>query len=251
MRGLFTGNGHSPHKGLVDSTSAEQSWVRKARAWFLKVTLANTVRAPLGPCARCGGIELNTVVRAGSRMCLVCSYSAEVVDMEEENQCPPRRRLPRREPSTRDLLTSEETSHDQDPGGCLTVQLRKGGTPETDSSGATMGVTRRDPQPSPPAAAGCGVLPGERDTMHLRNSKGLNGVLRETGEVGVHKKEASGARRVVVTTAAPLGGAAQGVPTRESQDATNVLGQAREAQQRTRQSRRSGGRGDGEGGQAS
>jgi hypothetical protein len=70
---------------LQDSTSAEQSWVRNARAWFLKVTLANTARALLGPCARCGGIELNTVVRAGARMCLVCSYSVEIIDMEEEN----------------------------------------------------------------------------------------------------------------------------------------------------------------------
>jgi hypothetical protein len=52
---------------LQDSTNPEQSWVRKARAWFLKVTLANT---------------------AGARMCLVCSYSAEVIDMEEEDQCP-------------------------------------------------------------------------------------------------------------------------------------------------------------------
>ena len=92
---------------LQDSMSAEQSWVRKARAWFLKVTLANAARAPLGPCTRCGRVELKTVVRAGARMCLACTCSTEAIDMDEEDQSPPRPRLLRREPSTRELLTSE------------------------------------------------------------------------------------------------------------------------------------------------
>jgi hypothetical protein len=109
---------------LQDSTSSEQSWVRKARAWFLKVTLANKARAPLGPCVRCGGIELNTVVRAGTRMYMVCSYSAELIDMEEEDQGPSRPQQPRRKTSTRDLLTSVETSPDQDPGDCVGFQPR-------------------------------------------------------------------------------------------------------------------------------
>jgi hypothetical protein len=169
--------------------------------------------------------------------------------MEEEDKGPPRHRSQRKKPSTRELLTSEETSPDQVPGGCPTVQPRTGGAPETHSRGAATGATRRDPQPSTPAVAGRGFLPCERDTMHLRNSKGLNGVLRETGEVGLHKNVVSGVRRVTATTTAPLGGAAQGVPTRELQDTTNVLGQAREAQQRARLSRMTGGRGDGEGAQ--
>jgi hypothetical protein len=82
---------------------------------------------------------------------------------------------------------------------------------------------------------------GERDTMHLRNSKGPSGVLREAGEGGVYKNTAGGARRVGATTTASLGGEAQGVPPRECQDATNVLGRSREAQQRVRQSRMAGG----------
>jgi hypothetical protein len=203
--------------------------VRKARAWFLKVTLVNTARAPLGPCARCGGIELNTVVRSGARMCMVCSYSAEVIDMEEEDQCPPRLRLTRRKTSTRDLLTRVETRPDQGPGGCVTFQPRKGGVLETDSRETVTGVTRLDPHPSTSSAAGCVVLPGERDTMHLRNVKGFKGILREMREVGVHKNTASGARWVVVTTTSTLGRASQGVPTGDVQEGMNVLGRAREA----------------------
>jgi hypothetical protein len=108
---------------LQDSTSVEQSWVRKARAWFLRVTLANTVRAPLGPRARCGGVELNTVVRAGARMYLTCTCSTEVIDIDEEDQSPPRPRLPRREPSTRELLTNEGSSPYQGSGRCTTTRV--------------------------------------------------------------------------------------------------------------------------------
>ena len=133
--------------------------MRKARAWFLKVTLANTARAPLGPCTRCGEIELNTVVRAGARMCTVYSYSAELIDMEEEDQVPLRPRRPRRKANTRDLLTSVETSPDQSPGDCVTFQPRKGGVRETDSRERVTGVTWRDSQPSTPAAAGQVVSP--------------------------------------------------------------------------------------------
>jgi hypothetical protein len=92
------------------------------------------------------------------------------------------------------------------------------------------------------------VIFGEKDTMHPMSSKEPSGVLREGGEVGAHNITARGARRVVATTEVPLGGgAAPGVPLRECQEATNVLGRAREAQQRVRQSRMIGGRGDGEG----
>ena len=90
---------------------------------------------------------------------------------------------------------------------------------------------------------------GERARLHLRNSKGPSGVLREADEVGAHKNTAGGARRVVSTTAAPLGGAAQGVSPRVCQNTTNVLGRTREAQQRVQQSRMAGRRGDGEGAQ--
>ena len=54
---------------------------------------------------------------------------------------------------------------------------------------------------------------------------------------------------MVATTAAPLGGAAQGVPPRERQDTTSVLGRVRVAQQRVWQNRMDGGRDDGEGAQ--
>ncbi len=179
--------------------------MRKARAWFLKVTLANTARAPLGPCARCGGIELDTVVRAGVRMCMVCSYSAEVIDMEEEDQGPARPQRTRRKTSTRDLLTSAETSLDQNPGDCVGFQPREGGVLETVSRETVTGSTRRDSQPSTPAAARWVDLPG---------------------------------------------GTSQGASTGEVQAVMDVLGRAREAQQRTRQSRTAGGRGDEEEAQA-
>jgi hypothetical protein len=88
VRDLFTVNGHSPHKGLVSAGFDEcgTELGEEGKGMVFEGNLTNTTRAPLGPCARCGGIELNTVVRAGARMCLVCSYSAEVIDMEEENQ---------------------------------------------------------------------------------------------------------------------------------------------------------------------
>jgi hypothetical protein len=38
---------------LRDTISSEKSWLSKVRAWFLKVSLSNTFRAPLGPCTRC------------------------------------------------------------------------------------------------------------------------------------------------------------------------------------------------------
>ena len=138
-------------------------------------------------------------------MCMVCSYSAELIDMEKEDQGPSHPRRPRRETSTRDLLTSVETSPDQNPGECVTVQPRQGGVLETDNREMVTGVMRWDSQPSTPAAAGRVDLPG---------------------------------------------GASQGVPTGEVQVAVNVLGWAREDQQRTRQSRMAGGRGDEEGAQA-
>ena len=114
--------------------------------------------------------------------------------MEEENQSSPHRRSPRREPNILDLQLSEETNHDQGSRGCLEVILSKGGAPETDSSGVTMAITRRNSQPSMSVTAGCGTLLGASDTMHLRNSKGLNGTLRERGEAGLHKTATSGAR---------------------------------------------------------
>jgi len=58
---------------VQDVTDSERHWVRKARAWFLKVALANTARPPLGPCARCGGVDLYRATRAGARMCLACT----------------------------------------------------------------------------------------------------------------------------------------------------------------------------------
>jgi hypothetical protein len=264
---------------LQDSTSAEQNWGRKARAWFLKVTLANTSRTPLGPCSRCGGVELNAVVRDGARMCLFCTYSTEVIDMDEEDQSPPHPRLPRREPSTRGLLSSEGASPDQGSGDCITIRLgfspsavegtciltrtEMGVTPETDRRGSVTGVTWGDLQPSPvvPGRSGAPLRSrdatnplrtevglretrgmvgerilgeekessGESSTLHLRNSKGPSGVLRETDEVGVHKNTTGGARRVVSTTEAPLGGADQRVSPRVCQNTTNVLGRYREA----------------------
>jgi hypothetical protein len=138
-------------------------------------------------------------------MCMVCSYSTEVMDMEEEDQGPARPQRTRRKTSTRDLLTSAETSPDQNPGDCVTFQPREGGVLETVSRETVTGATRRDSQPSTPAAARCVVLPG---------------------------------------------GTSQGASTGEAQAAMDVLGRAREAQQRTRQSRTAGGRGDEEGAQA-
>ncbi len=157
---------------VQDSTSADQSWVRKARAWFLKVSLANTARAPLGPCARCGGVELNAVVRAGARMCRTCAYPAEASNMEQGNQNSPHRRSPRREPTIIDLQGGEETSYGQGSGGCLEALLSKGGVPENDSSGVTTEITRQNSQPSMPVTAGYVTSLGASDTMHLRISKG-------------------------------------------------------------------------------
>jgi hypothetical protein len=52
-------------------------------------------------------------------MFLACTCSTEVIDMDEEDQSPPRPRLSRREPSTRELLTSEGASPDEGTGGCI------------------------------------------------------------------------------------------------------------------------------------
>jgi hypothetical protein len=144
-----------------------------------------------------------------------------------------------------------------------------GVAPETDRRGSDTGVTWGDLQPSPVVPAGSGdplrsrdvtnplrtkvglretrgmvgerILgeekesSGERDRLHLRNSKGRSGVLREEDEVGSHKNTAGGARRVVSTTTVPLGGVVQGVSPRACQNTTNVLGRVRETQQRVQQ----------------
>jgi hypothetical protein len=158
--------------------------------------------------------------------------------------------------------------------GILTGTER-GVPPETDRRGTSTGVTWWDLHPSTLVVVRCGVplrrrevtnpllvevglrgargLTGEgiwggekdscdkRGTMHLRNSKGPNGDLWKVGEVGVHKNAAGGARGVVDTTVAPLVGSVQGVPPRECQDSTNVLGRVREVQQRVWESWMSGG----------
>ncbi len=160
-------------------------------------------------------------------------------------------------------------------GTGILTGTEKGVAPETDRRGSVTGVTWWDLQPSTPVVARRGaplrsrdvnnplltevglrearglvgerILGGEkesfdeRDTMHLRNSKGPSGVLWEVGEVGVHKNAAGGARRVITTTVSPLGGVVQGVPPRECEDVTNVLGRGRETQERVRQSRMAGG----------
>jgi hypothetical protein len=177
---------------LQDSTSAEQSWVRKARAWLLQVTLANTARAPLGPCARCEGVELNTVVRAGARMCLFCTHSTAGNDTIEVDHSPPRPRLPRRAPSTRELLASEGAIPGQGWGDCTTARL--------EFSPSSMEGT-------------CTSARAERGVAPEIDTRGSD------------------------------------ISLNECQDATNVMGRARDAQQRVRQSRMTGWRGNGEGAQ--
>ena len=87
----------------------------------------------------------------------------------------------------------------------------------------------------------------EKGKVHLRHPKGTSGDLREEGEAGAKKNVTYGAHRVAETTAAPRAGAVQGVPPRDCQGTTNVLGRARIAQQEVRQSRIAGAQDNGEG----
>ena len=81
---------------LRDTSSSEKSWMSKVRTWFLKVVLSNTFRAPLGPCARCEGVDLHATICTGSRVCKVCSSTGtEEVDFTTESQPLPRSLKPR------------------------------------------------------------------------------------------------------------------------------------------------------------
>lgn len=113
---LATGIALTRGWSLQDTTSAELNWVQRARAWFLKVALANTARAPIGPCARCGGVAMNAVIRAGARMCITCTGSSETKPLEvEDEECRPRPALPRSRPKVREHVVVEGWSPLRDP----------------------------------------------------------------------------------------------------------------------------------------
>jgi hypothetical protein len=98
---------------VQDTTDSERQWVRKARAWLLKVALANTAGPLLGPCARCGGVDLYRVTRAGARMCLACTRSSEVIAVDTDDLHPSQARLPRREPNIRDRIQNAGSGSSQ------------------------------------------------------------------------------------------------------------------------------------------
>ena len=87
----------------------------------------------------------------------------------------------------------------------------------------------------------------EKGKVHLRHPKGTSRDLREEGEGGTKKNVAGGAQRVTETSVAPRAGADQGVPPRDCQGTTNVLGRSRMDQQEVGQSRIAGAQDNGEG----
>jgi hypothetical protein len=91
-------------KDAASTSSSEKSWLSKVRSWFLKVVLSNTFRAPLGTCASCEGVDLHSTIRAGARVCKVCSgMGTEVVDFTTESQPLPRPLKPRDPPNIREI----------------------------------------------------------------------------------------------------------------------------------------------------
>jgi hypothetical protein len=70
----------------------------------------------MGPCARCGGVEMNAVIRAGARMCITCTGSSEAKPLEvEDEECRPRPALPRSRPKVREHVVVEGWSPPRDP----------------------------------------------------------------------------------------------------------------------------------------